>query len=63
MGETAFVSCAICLEGLSQILGLWLWVPGGAGQHLEVIRSHGQSNLSTHLCTGQRQPGSSAPGR
>lgn len=27
-GETAFVSCAICLEGLSQILGPWLWAPG-----------------------------------
>lgn len=28
MGETAFVSRAICLEGFSQIWGPWLWAPG-----------------------------------
>lgn len=28
MAETVSVSCAICLEGLSQILDPWLWALG-----------------------------------
>lgn len=61
MGEMAFLSCAISLEGLSQILGPWLWAPG-AGAASGSDSCPWLEQPPTHLCTGQRQPGSGAPG-
>lgn len=48
MGEIAFVNWAICLEGFSQIPGLWLWAPGagaasGSDSFPQREQEHGRS--------------------
>lgn len=50
MGGTAFVSCAICLGGLSKILDPWLWASctgaaSGSDSFLQREQQHGHTSL------------------